>query len=152
MKEDTTSRYPRKTYVNTIAVVTDHRSVLDHCDWWRNFQTPRILSPSGIQVKLLYIIKSIWILNIFNIDLKMRSKLRPQPVLKVGCSLQHWHSTNTGGAWHAQKSVSYPMTSTALLSSASNRRERVIGSHWLSLAMILTCPSPLLSRVYRSSW
>lgn len=46
----------------------------------------------------------------------------------------------------------YPITSTALLSSVSSRRDRAIGCHRLSLAMIFTSSNPLLSRVYRSSW
>lgn len=41
----------------------------------------------------------------------------------------------------------YPITSTALWSSRSSRTKRVIGSHKLSLAMILTLSKPLLSRV-----
>lgn len=47
---------------------------------------------------------------------------------------------------------SYPITSTALLSSGSSSREKVMGSHRLSLAMILTLSRPLLSRVYLRSW
>lgn len=46
----------------------------------------------------------------------------------------------------------YPITSTALLSSGSSSRAKAMGSHRLSLAMILTPFRPPLSKVYRSSW
>ncbi len=52
----------------------------------------------------------------------------------------------------SRRGRSYPITSTALLSSASCCRDMAMGSHRLSLAMILTLSRPLLSRVYRSSW
>lgn len=95
---------------------------------WLMGQAPRVYHP--VVVTLLYTIKSIclWLFseyriwNLFNIDLKMRDKLHPQSVLKVGCSIQRWHDANTGGAWQTEKCVlPYYVHSPAELSVCQER-------------------------------
>lgn len=50
-----------------------------------------------------------------------------------------------------KKRTPYPMTSTTSRSSESSSKTKEMGSHSLSLAMILTCCRPCLSNVYLNS-